>query len=167
MSMDDSDITLSGQFKAGVSISLYAPVSPHVHVGGYFDYSGGDIKQEYRGHSGNGAFDHYSVGFSLKVGARLAERVWLGVVGDLGFYALSPEHAGAWYGVEISPRIHLDVLGVDLGGFKMGPFVSFGPSIVPYVAGSDGGYDGNASIIYLQMRIGLTFGARLPPGLSP
>jgi hypothetical protein len=62
-----------------------------------------------------------------------------------------------WYGAEISPRIHLDVLALD-GGFKMGFFASLGPSVVPYVAGHVSGLDGHAYFIYLTMQLGLTFG---------
>jgi hypothetical protein len=160
LNMADTDITLSGQSTGGVSISLYAPLSARFHVGGYFDYSRGSILQEYGGNSGNGSFEHYSTGVSVKVGKRLTKRLWLGATGDLGLYVLSPSHANAWHGVEISPRVHLDVLGLDLDGFKMGLFASLGPSIVPYVAGSDGGYDGSAYLVYLQMRIGFTFGDR-------
>jgi hypothetical protein len=156
MSIAGQDLSVSGEFKGGIHMSGYAPLTPFVHLGGYFDYASGRTKLE---HAGASDQDHYSLGVSLKAGQRMAERIWLGFVGDLGFYALDPTDGGStWYGVEISPRIHLDVLGFDFGVFKMGAFASLGPSFVPYVAGSIQGYDGSAYIIYLQMRLGVTFG---------
>jgi hypothetical protein len=159
MSFDDGEhLSISGKFKGGLHLSAYAPVSSFVHLGGYFNLGSGDLKLEQNGESATLSMDHYSVGFSMKAGSRLAERIWLGFVGDLGFYALDPSHSSTWYGVEISPRIHLDVLGLDVGGFKMGAFASLGPSIIPYIAGSIAGYDGSAYLIYLQLHIGATFG---------
>jgi hypothetical protein len=80
-------------------------------------------------------------------------------VGDLGLYALDPTVGGStWYGVEISPRIHVDVLAFDFGVPKMSFFASLGPSVVPYVAGSTEGTDGSGYIIYIQMYMGVTFG---------
>jgi hypothetical protein len=168
-----SDVTAKGEFLGGLNLSGYYVTSPSLHIGGYFNYGSGKIN--------GGDNDHYSVGLSLKAGNRVAERVWVGFVGDLGFYALSPSHASNWYGVELSPRIHLDVLGLDAGGLKMGFFASFGPSVVPYVTGSVGGgggtcylsyypytaypcggsssSDGRAYIIYLTMQLGVTFGS--------
>ena len=146
----------------GVSVSGYYVTSPTVHIGGYFHYG---IGKSGWGH--NSYTDQYSVGLSLKAGSRVAGRVWLGLVGDLGFCILGSSDSGGirddnWYGVEISPRIHLDVLARDAGGFKMGFFASFGPSVVPYVAGnyydnSDSAH-GHAYFIYLTMQLGVTFG---------
>ena len=136
-------------------MSGYAVLTPNVHLGGYFDYTGGHLK--FQGYSVD--FDHYSFGISLKAGQRMAERIWLGFVGDLGLYALDPTQGGStWYGVEISPRIHLDVLAFDFGVPKMSFFASLGPSIVPYVAVSSGGEDASAYLIYIQMYMGVTFG---------
>jgi hypothetical protein len=153
------DLDLTGKFMGGVYMAAYAVVSPAVHLGGYFNYSSGKVGAG----GGEGDLDFYSVGFSLKAGSRLAERVWLGFVGDLGFAAFSPEGTSNFYGVEISPRIHLDILGLDAGGFKMGAFASFGPSVVPYAAGSvSSGYGSSTDLhlymIYLQLRLGVTFG---------
>jgi hypothetical protein len=146
-----SDLTLKGKFLGGVNLSAYYVSSPSVQIGGYIHYGLGKIN--------DGSADHYSLGLSLKAGSRLAERVWLGFAGDLGLYALDFSHSKAWYGVEIAPRIHLDVLGLDAGGFKMGFFASFGPSVVPYAAGSAGGGDGRLYLIYLTMQLGVTFGS--------
>jgi hypothetical protein len=146
-----SDTTLKGKFLGGVSLSAYYVSSPGVQIGGYFNFGNGKIN--------DGDTDQYSLGLSLKAGSRVAERVWLGFAGDLGFYALDSSLSKAWYGVEISPRIHLDVLGLDAGGFKMGFFASFGPSVVPYAAGSVGGADVRSYLIYLTMRLGVTFGS--------
>ena len=139
-------------------MSGYAPLTSVLHLGGYFNYASGHMKLSYGGYSSSSDIDHYSVGISLKAGQRLAERIWLGFVGDLGFYAFDPEHGDAWYGLEISPRIHLDVLGFDFGVFKMGAFASLGPSFVPYVSGTYQGSDASAYIIYLEMLLGVTFG---------
>jgi hypothetical protein len=146
-----SDTTLKGKFLGGVSLSAYYVSSPSVQIGGYLHYGNGKIN--------DGDTDQYSFGLSLKAGSRVAERVWLGFAGDLGFYALDSSHSKAWYGVEISPRIHLDVLGLDAGGFKMGFFASFGPSVVPYAAASTNGADVRSYIIYLTMQLGVTFGS--------
>ena len=159
MSIAGQDLTISGKFKGGLHLSAYVPISPVVHLGGYFNLGSGDMKLEENGRSMTNSVDHYSIGFSLKAGSRLAERIWLGFVGDLGLYALDPSGSETWYGLDISPRIHLDVLGLDVGGFKMGFFASFGPSIVPYASGSISGQDGSAYLIYLQLHIGATFGA--------
>ncbi len=156
MSIANTSPSLTGEFKAGVHMSGYVPLSTSLHLGGYFNYSSGDIKLENQG--SGGSVDHYSLGLSLKAGQRMAERIWLGFVGDLGFYALDPSGQDTWYGVELSPRVHLDVLALDLGGAKMGVFATFGPSIVPYVAGTSFGQDGHAYLIYLQMHFGLTVG---------
>jgi hypothetical protein len=170
------DSTLKGEFLGGVNLSGYYVTSPSLHIGGYFHYGSGKI--------GGADTDQYSVGLSLKAGNRVAERVWVGFVGDLGFYALSHSGPGNWYGVELSPRIHLDVLGLDAGGIKMGFYASLGPSVVPYATFSGGGGggtpvctylpnppyyscsggggsggDGRAYIIYLTMQLGVTFGS--------
>jgi hypothetical protein len=165
LSVAGSDLTITCKFLAGVNLSGYAVISPHVHLGGYFHY--GRSKADIGG-LGTDA-DHYSAGLSLKAGHRVAEHVWVGLVGDLGFYAISPRDYDTWYGVEISPRIHMDVRGIDVGGFKLGFFASFGPSIVPYAAGtihacqpyypySCQSADGSLYLIYLQLHIGATFG---------
>jgi hypothetical protein len=145
------DFTLKGKFLGGVNLSGYYVSSPSVQIGGYFNFGNGKIN--------DGDTDQYSLGLSLKVGSRVAERVWLGFAGDLGFYALDFSLSKAWYGVEIAPRIHLDVLGLDAGGFKMGFFASFGPSVVPYAAASANGGDGRLYLIYLTMQLGVTFGS--------
>ena len=165
LSVAGSDLTITCKFLAGVNLSGYAVTSPNVHLGGYFRY--GRSKAEIGG-LGTDA-DHYSAGLSLKAGHRVAERVWAGLVGDVGFYAISPQVYGNWYGVEISPRVHMDVRGIDVGGFKLGFFASFGPSIVPYAAGtihacqpyypySCQSADGSLYLIYLQLHVGATFG---------
>jgi hypothetical protein len=170
--IEGTDLPVNGGFWGGVSVSGYYVTSPTVHIGGYFYYGSGKM-----GWRDNRYTDQYSVGLSLKVGTMVAGRVWLGLVGDLGFCILgsSDNMEGNWYGVEISPRIHLDVLARDDDGFKMGFFASFGPSVVPYVAGSGTetvsippngfppysySYDmgGHAYFIYLTMQLGLTFG---------
>jgi hypothetical protein len=145
-------------------MSGYAVLTPNVHLGGYFDYTGGHLKFSHAGASLTADFDHYSFGISLKAGQRMAERIWLGFVGDLGLYALDPTSGGdTWYGVEISPRIHVDVLAFDFGVPKMSFFASLGPSIVPYAEGKFyiPGYvneDASAYMIYIQMYMGVTFG---------
>ena len=147
--------SVSGQFKGGISMSGYAVLTPNVHLGGYFDYTGGHLKVQ----GSSRDFDHYSFGVSLKAGQRMAERIWLGFVGDLGLYALDPTQGGStWYGVEISPRIHVDVLAFDFGVPKMSFFASLGPSVVPYAEVSSGGEDASAYFIYIQMYIGVTCG---------
>jgi hypothetical protein len=151
--------SVSGQFKGGISMSGYAVLTPNIHLGGYFDYTGGHLKSTVYGYSSSADFDHYSFGVSLKAGQRMAERIWLGFVGDLGLYALDPTSGGdTWYGVQISPRIHVDVLAFDFGVPKMSFFASLGPSIVPYAEVSSGGTDASAYMIYIQMYMGVTFG---------
>jgi len=157
--IEGTDLPVNGGFWGGVSVSGYYVTSPTVHISGYFHYG---IGKSGWGH--NSYTDQYSVGLSLKAGSRVAGRVWLGLVGDLGFCILgsSDNMEGNWYGVEISPRIHLDVLARDDDGFKMGFFASFGPSVVPYVAGNyydnSDSANGHAYFIYLTMQLGLTFG---------
>ena len=153
------DLTLKGKFLGGLNLSAYYASSPGVHIGAYAHYGNGKINE--------GSTDQYSFGLALKAGNRVAERVWLGFAGDLGFYALDFSKSKAWYGVEISPRIHLDVLGLNAGGFKMGFFASLGPSVVPYAAGSinvpvpgsASKVDGRLYMIYLTMQLGVTFGS--------
>lgn len=161
---------ISGKFKTGLLLAGYIPVSPYLHAGGYFAYSNSDLEGQYydsfgqyygsfydHSDSKKVAFDHYSVGFSLKAGKRISERFWLGFVGDLGFYEAA-FNSRALYGVEVSPRIHLDLLALDVGGFKMGPFASFGPSIVPYAVTRLDGQDFRVYLIYIQLLLGITFG---------
>lgn len=105
------------------------------------------------------SFDHLSVGFSLKAGSRIHERVWLGLVGDLGFYSLSSSGMDTFYGVEVSPRLHLDVLGLNANGFKLGPFASLGPTVVPYAAMSESSVDYSAWLVYITLCLGATFGS--------
>ena len=150
---------LSGKFAGGLHLAGYAMPSPTVHVGGYFNLLSGKVGAG----GGDQDFSTYTVGLSLKAGGRLAERVWVGFVGDLGFAAICPDHGSNFYGVEISPRIHLDILGLDAGAFKMGAFASFGPEIIPYAAGSEQvSYSSSADVhlymIYLTLRLGVTFG---------
>jgi hypothetical protein len=153
---EDGDI--SGKLKTGLLLAGYIPVSPYLHVGGYFAYSNSDLEGPdndyyYYSYSEKTAFHHYSVGFSLKAGKRLTERLWLGFVGDLGLYEAVSE-IGTQYGSEVSPRIHLDLLALNVGSFKMGPFASLGPSIVPYADGDGGRFH----LIYIQLLLGITFG---------
>jgi hypothetical protein len=159
---------VAGQPLGGFLLAGYVPLSPGVHLGGYFMYGTGKLKLSGSAKLGGSSYDltgkmdadHVSAGLSLKTGRRVHERVWLGLVGDLGFYSLSREGGDNWYGVLIAPRLHVDVLGLDTGKTKLGPFASFGPAVVPYVGGNAAdGVDGRAWLVYIMLCLGLTFGS--------
>ena len=143
----------------GVHFSGYFAPSQHFHVGGFFSYgnSGGRMTD------GNASFDfdvsRLGAGVALKVGGKLSSRVWLGLGMDAGIQVLDPPAEGeSLHGLLLFPRLHLDVVAVDAGGFKMGLYAGIGPLIVPYAATDVMGETLWTWSVDVAMLLGLTFG---------
>ena len=90
---------------------------------------------------------HFGVGGSIKFGGMAGERVWVGGGLDLGFHLtrvedsevlLSALYGGdtdddeKYLGLELSPRLCVDIFLFNFNGFKMSIPLSVGAAIVPY-----------------------------------
>ncbi len=157
----NDNLDLTSKFAGGIHLSGYWILNKNVHLGAYFNYVKGTGEIE---KVGTTDVEHFGVGASVKAGGMVSDRIWLGLVGDFGYYALSVDKTNDTYdGFEISPRFHMDVFAFGAGEFKMGFFASVGPSFVPYIKGTFGAFgfnsDFKAWLITIQIRFGLTFGA--------
>jgi hypothetical protein len=156
--LSGNDESFIEKFSGGFRLSGYWAMSTRLQLGAYFNYIKGKIEDNASGYESD--FEQIGVGASIKAGGLVSDRVWLGFVGDLGYYDLSFDRAPDSYkGIEISPQFHVDVLAVGAGEFKMGFFASLGPSIVPYAKASFPNGDIRIWLIAIQLRFGLTFGA--------
>ncbi len=160
----NDNLDLTSKFAGGIHLSGYWILNKNLHLGAYFNYvkGTGEIEGTVASvHFSQGTdLEHFGVGASVKAGGMVSNRIWLGLVGDFGYYALAVDKTDDTYdGFEISPRFHMDVFAFGAGEFKMGFFASIGPSFVPYFKGTILGTDFKAWLITIQIRFGLTFGA--------
>jgi hypothetical protein len=143
----------------GVHLSGYFAPSEHFHVGGFFSYGSGDGKMSEGNMSADFDVSRLGAGVALKVGGKLSSRVWLGLGMDAGIHVWDPPGDGeSLHGLMLFPRLHLDVVAVDAGGFKMGLYAGLGPVIVPYAATEVAGKTLWAWSVDMAVLLGLTFG---------
>jgi hypothetical protein len=151
-----ANYNLTSKVAGGIHLSGYLVASKKCHFGGYLNYFTNTIKFD----NYEDDFEHLGVGISIKAGRQVGDRVWLGFVGDFGYYSLLLKNSDKKYrGIEISPRFHIDVLTQSINTFKMGFFASIGPSIVPFVKYKHEGYYEHITFFTIQLHLGLTFGA--------
>jgi hypothetical protein len=143
---ENADVGVRG----GVHVALYGVSTTTEHYGGYFSYV--DFADGSQLH----------LGFSFKEGRRRFTRVWLGGVVDLGAYFLVRPHGQRGYGVELFPRLELDVILGASRRTRSALFFAAGPMLVPYFHCSPEGLPGTSQsrwLVSIQLLFGVLFGA--------
>ena len=134
----------------GVYLAGYGAIVDEFHVGGYFAWfqAGDPLYGE----------QVFGLGVSVSAGGRLGPRVRLGGVLDMGAHVALPEGAGIRTGIQVFPRLQVDVLCLD-GPIKLGIFVALGPLIAPWYRGDVSMDDrGTGWAVWAQTLIGMTLG---------
>jgi len=148
----------------------YAVATDFLHVGGYFSF----LRIGETSHGTNAAGEEYGqtidasvigVGATAKFGGTLGRWISLAVAIDVGLNATITNVGGTPHGVQLFPRLVVDVLLSQ----NVGLTAAVGPLIVPYasgdlpavVPGDPGGmaYSSTFWVIDLQGLLGITFGA--------
>jgi len=141
-----NDGTADQGFQAGVHVSGLAVLSPRAHLGGYVSWH--DLPQ---------LDDRHLVGLGLavKAGGMIGDRVWLGFALDFGLLILAGEPR-TLYGLQLFPRLQVEVAAVDVGGFRMAPFAAVGSMGMPV---GDIGPDWLGWSVAAQLLFGVSFGS--------
>lgn len=137
---------VQGNVWGGVHVAaFYAPVEI-VQVGAFFIFTTGTMEltedSKYDGfHKLSGDAMINSFGVSIKVGGRPTGHVWVGGAVDVGYAMwdfdefLLGETDFRAHAVLIFPRVAIDILAVDTGGFKLAFPISVGAIATPYAYG--------------------------------
>jgi hypothetical protein len=136
--------------RGGVHVALYGVSTTTEHYGGYFSYV------DFAGGS------QLHVGLSMKEGKRRFTRVWLGGVVDLGAYFLLLPGGQRGYGVELFPRLELDVILGASSKTRAALFFAAGPMLVPYFHCSPAGMPGTGDdrwLVSIHLLFGVLFGS--------
>jgi len=150
--MDDEEYEgeLDGDFMPGFRLAGYGVVSESFHIGGYWTFFKADFEVDpddgdspWWGDGGDLNVFMNMLGLTMKFGTRLHERIWLGGATDIGLLISKGEIDG-WgndlemkpmVGPVIFPRIDLDIMIVDTGGFKLAFTAAFGLFVTPFSGG--------------------------------
>jgi hypothetical protein len=134
----------------------YWAANPLFHLGGYFHASmfTGESRENGSARPFSRDGGHFGVGVSTKIGGSLSDFIWLGSAIDLGAHIAIGSNNKV--GVEVFPRLEIDVQLGQSGRLKTGLFASFGPmlatGLTDYMQGSSG------SIAALQLLAGFLVG---------
>lgn len=158
-------------FGAGFHFSGYYPVMEAVQVGAFMFYSPGLYKLVGEDKS---AMHDGGLGTSIRIGARLGERLWLGGAIEIGlgfltFDANNIEYEGTGFGLLLFPRFILDVLATRVGKTLIAATFSIGLPVFPVGKGNGTFLDlvnrnriSSRKFKYVSVRpillVGLTFG---------
>lgn len=141
---EDFEGDLDSSFMPGIRIAGYGVVSEGFHIGGYWTFFKADMDidpDEGDDFDVNAFMNMF--GLTLKFGARLHERVWLGGGTDIGLLISKGEIDG-WgedlemkpmVGLVLFPRLNLDVMIVDTGAFRLAFSAAFGLFVTPISGG--------------------------------
>jgi len=142
---DGPEGDLSANVWGGVHVAAYYAPVEIVQVGAFFMFNTGEIEIK-EDHGYFNKFDNdarmNTVGASIKVGGRPTGHVWVGGALDVGyamwdFEEIAPEEKDfRAHSVLIFPRVAIDILAVDSGGFKLAFPISVGAIATPYAFGS-------------------------------
>ena len=149
-----SGFDVSENFWPGVYLSGYGALGSHFLLGGYFSYAAGEV--EARGHKQ----DQSEIGFglSLKLGSNFGGPPWLGAAIDLGPVFHTQSNDDTLKGISLFPRLELNQVLFNLGGFKLGIYTALGPLLIPYTSGTTGGWNANFWMISMEGIVGLALG---------
>jgi hypothetical protein len=131
----------------GMRLAGYGVLSDAFQLGGYFSVRSGELELE----DDNDAAEYYSVsmedesdvtliglGLTLKAGGMVASRLAMGFGLDVGLSLMKVEEfedadldEETLLGVELFPRLCLDIIVLDTGSFKMAIPISAGAVVVP------------------------------------
>lgn len=135
--------------RGGVHAAVYAVSSTGEQYGGYFSYV--DFADGSQLH----------VGLTMKEGRRRFTRVWLGGTIDLGAYFLLAPQGQRGYGVELFPRLELDVILGASAKVRSALSFAVGPMLVPYCHWNAAvpGLSHNRWLVGIQLLVGVMFGS--------
>jgi len=137
---------------AGFRLAGYAVPSPKFHIGGYLALRVGEAKKLESDNDTAESGDVWgsktdilstSLGAAMKFGGQVGERVWVGGAIDIGINFLKIEEfeqndeifdQATLLGLELYPKICIDIIALDTGKFKLEIPISIGAIILP-VAG--------------------------------
>jgi hypothetical protein len=109
---------------SGVHLSGHRALTNKIHLGGYFGYTSvGEAKL-------------LAAGISLKAGSWIRDRVWIGLALNHGVEIITGEHAIGL--MQLSPRLHLDVLLHRSDSVSVAASLSAGPEILVGKYGTGG-----------------------------
>lgn len=135
--------------RGGLHLAVYGVSTTTEHLGGCFSYV--DFA--------DGSQHH--LGLTFKEGRRRFTRVWLGGVVDLGAYFLVRPQGQRGYGVELFPRLELDVILGASSKARAALFFAAGPMLVPYFncsALNMPGSGDNRWLVSIHLLFGVLFG---------
>jgi hypothetical protein len=159
----------------GVHVAAYYAPVEIVQLGAFFMFNTGETEIN----EDNNYFDKIendarmnTVGASIKVGGRPTGHVWVGGCLDVGyamwdFEEIAPnEDDFRAHAVLIFPKVEIDVLAVDSGGFKLAFPIAIGAIATPYAFGSYDidGVDADAEIEPWEISPAVTAGIILGGG---
>lgn len=163
---DNDNVSMKNGVHGGIRLVAYI-VSDNIHHGAYLKLDYGDVEVD-------GISDKLRMlgfGYSLKKFNRSkGQRVYLGFGFDIGLLRTKNEDMAnstidfendTFTGLELYPRVQLDIVAFNAGGFKMVVPISLGAYIVPFSVMK---LHDNPSIISLftviqpAMTIGIAFG---------
>jgi hypothetical protein len=158
-------VRLSGSGWGGTHLAGYGTIARGFQLGGYFAYLSGAGELTAEGYlPTKNDLALYGVGLSLKLGSGVGERVWVGAALDLGLTVMDIQgFDDTFLGIEVFPRIHVDVMLGRAGQLRFGLWSALGPRLVPFVgstlATTDGGrLDISAWSANLQFLFGISLG---------
>jgi hypothetical protein len=129
----------------GARFAGYGALGESFHLGGYFAIRAGEGELEPANRVARAMFlerdadsdvKTWGLGLALKAGGRVAERLWLGGGLDVGVHFFLIEEwddadNDTFVGLELFPRIALDIILVDRGGVRLAVPISVGAVVSP------------------------------------
>jgi hypothetical protein len=161
---DEEDGDLDNDFVPGFRIAGYGVLSESFHIGGYWTFFKADMTVDPdHGESMDVNVFENMLGLTMKFGARLNERIWLGGATDVGVLFSKGEVSDwgedlemkATAGLVLFPRVDLDVLIVDTGAFRLAFTAALGLFVSPINGGHP--YDTQDFEDYYQDNWGIDF----------
>jgi len=121
----------------GFRLAGYGAPTENFHIGGYYAIKGGDGDAQWDAADESGDAKANSLGLTLRLGGRVAERVWLGASADLGIYLLRLDYDDSeiLVGVEAYPRFVVDIMLIDNGSVRFGLVAALGVVTAPFIKG--------------------------------
>jgi len=143
--LDDPEFDATTKVLPGIRFAGYGALGESFHLGGYFAIRAGEGTLEpdndvaramYFEREADSDVKTWGVGVALKAGGRVAERVWLGGGLDAGAHFFLIEDwddadNDTFVGLELFPRIALDIVLVDRAGVRLAIPISAGALIAP------------------------------------
>lgn len=143
--LDNPEFEATTKVLPGARFAGYGALGESFHLGGYFAIRAGDgeIKPKndvaramFFERDADSSVKTWGLGLALKAGGRVAERVWLGGGVDAGIHFFMIEEwddtdDDTFFGLELFPRVVIDIILVDSGGVRLAVPISAGAVISP------------------------------------